>query len=103
MDNVASEEIHYWRKHPNLHGWMEQIYRIKGGDTNSDFNGDRVVLNNDDLNTLEEDLMEGNLPKTGGFFFGESDGTEIDDDLLFVSEAKQAIKEGYTVYYTSWW
>jgi hypothetical protein len=22
-------EIHYWRKHPNLHGWMEQLYRDK--------------------------------------------------------------------------
>jgi hypothetical protein len=20
--------IHYWRKHPNLHGWMEQLYRV---------------------------------------------------------------------------
>ena len=24
-------EIHYWRKHPNLHGWMEELYRAKGG------------------------------------------------------------------------
>ena len=75
----------------------------KGGDTNSDFNGDRVVLNNDDLNTLEEDIKKGNLPKTAGFFFGESDGNESVDDLVFVENAKQAIKEGYTVYYTSWW
>lgn len=19
-------ELHYWRKHPNLHGWMEKLY-----------------------------------------------------------------------------
>jgi hypothetical protein len=19
-------ELHYWRKHPNLHGWMEALY-----------------------------------------------------------------------------
>ena len=25
------EQIHYWRKHPNLHGWMEDLYRAKGG------------------------------------------------------------------------
>lgn len=24
-------ELHYWRKHPNLHGWMENLYRMKGG------------------------------------------------------------------------
>ncbi len=20
-----TSELHYWRKHPNLHGWMEQL------------------------------------------------------------------------------
>jgi hypothetical protein len=25
------EELYYWRKHPNLHGWMEALYRLKGG------------------------------------------------------------------------
>ena len=24
-------ELHYWRKHPNLHGWMEALYYAKGG------------------------------------------------------------------------
>ena len=28
-------EIHYWRKHPNLHGWMEKLYRDKGGSQES--------------------------------------------------------------------
>ncbi|ODR91767.1 hypothetical protein A8M32_08600 [Sinorhizobium alkalisoli] len=23
--------LHYWRKHPNLHGWMERLYREEGG------------------------------------------------------------------------
>lgn len=32
----ADEQIHYWRKHPNLHGWMERLYRTKGGQ--KDFN-----------------------------------------------------------------
>jgi hypothetical protein len=31
-----SQELAYWRKHPNLHGWMEQLYRAKGG-TAEDF------------------------------------------------------------------
>ena len=25
------QQLHYWRKHPNLHGWMEALYRSKGG------------------------------------------------------------------------
>ena len=27
----SREEFFYWRKHPNLHGWMEALYRSKGG------------------------------------------------------------------------
>jgi excinuclease UvrABC ATPase subunit len=26
------EELAYWRKHHDLHGWMERLYRAKGGD-----------------------------------------------------------------------
>ena len=100
--NVETEEVHYWRKHPNLHGWMQSLYESKGGKSDS-FNGDNVVLTNADLDDLEEDIKDGNLPDTAGFFFGNSDGDEVDDDLEFVKKAREAIKEGKTVYYTSWW
>ena len=100
--NVDAEEIHYWRKHPNLHGWMQELYESKGGKSDS-FNGDNVVLTNNDLLDLERDIMDGNLPDTAGFFFGNSDGEEKADDLEFVKKAMQEIKEGKTVYYTSWW
>jgi hypothetical protein len=57
------------------------------------------------LDNLEEDIKDGNLPDTSGFFFGESSNNdeENDYDLEFVSKAREAIKEGKTVYYTSWW
>ena len=29
LDNTP--RIHYWRKHPNLHGWMAGRYYEKGG------------------------------------------------------------------------
>jgi hypothetical protein len=38
-----------------------------------------------------------------GFFFGSSDGGEIDDDLAFIAKARQAIAAGQTVFYDSWW
>ena len=25
----ADQVIHQWRKHPNLHGWVENVYRRK--------------------------------------------------------------------------
>lgn len=95
-------EIHCWRKHPNLHGWMECRYREKG-DTDIDFNCVNVQLTRDDLDRLEVVIEERALPLTVGFFFGESDGSEIDDDLQFIAKAREAIAAGLTVFYSSWW
>ena len=94
-------EVHYWRKHPNMHGWMENLYREKGG-KEPDFNGDNVKLTEDDIDSLETAINEGALPETSGFFFGKSDGSEKDDDLQFISEARAALKT-HDIYYTSWW
>lgn len=103
-DLVEREELHYWRKHPNLHGWMEHLYRQKGGD-GRDFNGDPVVLTKEDLDNLASSIIDEELPDTEGFFFGQSYNNEEErqDDLDFVKKAHRAIEEGYTVYYDSWW
>lgn len=95
-------ELHYWRKHPNLHGWMEELYRRKGGHS-PDFNCDTVELTPADLDDLEAAIRAGALPSTTGFFFGESDGSERADDLAFIAKARAAIAEGLVVYYDSWW
>jgi len=100
--NFNEQEIHYWRKHPNLHGWMETLYYNKGGERES-FNCVPVELTLDDLKALYEDIKTNNLPQTGGFFFGQTDGSETEDDLQFVEKALTAIDEGYTIYYSSWW
>lgn len=94
--------IHYWRKHPNLHGWMERLYREKGG-TDDSFNCANLQLTADDLDRLEAAIRERRLPATDGPFFGESDGSETEDDLQFVAKARDALAAGLTVFYTSWW
>lgn len=95
-------ELHYWRKHPNLHGWMEQLYFDKGGSADC-FNCVCVALDEEDLARLETAIKEGNLPPTSGFFFGSTNGSEADDDLEFVAKARAALKNGQTVFYDSWW
>lgn len=67
-----AENIHYWRKHPNLHGWMERLYRLKDGKEAS-FNVVNLQLTGDDLDQLEQTITGKHLPFTEGFFFGESD------------------------------
>lgn len=104
-DSVNSEtkkEICYWRKHPNLQGWMNNLYEEKGGDEM--FNCIPIQLTLEDLERLEQDVLKGNLPYTEGFFYGTSaDEHYKEKDLLFIQNAKLWIEEGYDVLYDSWW
>ena len=97
-----SMELAYWRKHPNLQGWMEELYHEKGGEES--FNCVDVELTLENLDALEQSLDESALPETVGFFFGEnSDDHYAEQDREFIREARAAIKQGYTVVYNSWW
>ena len=91
-----------WRKHPNLQGWMERLWRSKGGE--GDFNCVSVELNGDDLQRLRIDVDHRDLPSTQGFFFGnDSDEYYKEQDLTFVEEALDLIEAGYKIEYSSWW
>jgi hypothetical protein len=99
----SSRELAYWRKHPNLHGWMEELYRAKGGDVEM-FNGVELELTWEDLEVLERDILLGNLPNTVGFFFGDnSDEYYREQDLRFIREARAEIFTGLRVFYNSSW
>ena len=109
-DGDAHREIAYWRKHPNLHGWMELLWNEKGrpGIDNSFqdvmFNGIEVELTWEDLDRLEEDVTNGRLPSTSGFFFGNnSDDYYRNEDLEFVRKARAEIFTGLKVFYNSSW
>jgi len=97
-------QLFYWRKHHDLHGWVENLYRAKGGDK-PDFNCVSVRLTLADLDNLEKDLKANHLPETVGFFFGNNppDDESLEDDLEFISLARKAIEAGDAVYYDSWW
>ena len=95
-------EIAYWRKHPNLHGWMHRLWESKGN--SGDFNGDELELTWDDLEQLEQDIRDKNLPDTSGFFFGnDADDHYREHDLKFVREAKAEAFLGLRVFYNSSW
>ena len=97
-----SMELACWRKHPNLQGWMEDLYHEKGGE--QEFNCVDLQLTLEDLNALEESLDEEALPETAGFFFGgNADVHYAEADREFIVAAREAIKQGYTVVYSSWW
>jgi len=95
-------EIAYWRKHPNLHGWMHRLWTSRGN--NGEFNGDELELTWNDLEQLEQDIRDKNLPGTSGFFFGnDADDHYREHDLKFVREAKAEAFLGLKVFYNSSW
>ena len=55
-------ELAYWRKHPNLQGWMEELYHKKGGE--GEFNCVDLELALEDLEWLEDALDHEELPET---------------------------------------
>jgi hypothetical protein len=103
-EDAKVEEMFYWRKHHDLHGWMERLYRAKGG-TKESFNCVSVRLTMEDLQQLESDVLANKLPVTEGFFFGTNppDAWSMSQDMEFISKAKVAIAAGDAVYYDSWW
>ena len=103
------QEIAYWRKHPNLHGWMEQLWEKKGypgGNKDDNFNGIELELSWEDLDQLEKDIKGGTVKKLGttGFFFGDpSDEYYKEHDLKFCIDAKAELFLGRQVFYNSSW
>lgn len=103
-------ELAYWRKHPNLQGWMERLWNEKGcpgvekGFNDVMFNGIELELTFDDVVRLEKDIKDNNLPATSGFFYGsDADDYYKNQDLEFVYEAKSRLFLGQKVFYNSSW
>jgi hypothetical protein len=106
----------YWRKHNRLQGWMENLWREQLAELdedasllNGDFNCVPVYLTEEDLDELEKAVTQRTLPETGGFFFGSDSYSEYKEDGLFeadmkfIEEAREFLKKGEEVYYSSWW
>jgi hypothetical protein len=71
----------YWRKHPNLHGYIVNTF-ADGID-----NCKAISLEDTDIERIIEAVTRDNLPHTEGFFFGVTDGTEKDETLHIFTQA----------------
>lgn len=71
----------YWRKHPNLHGYIIQKF-ADGKDECQ-----RIYLTADNIGQILDAVQRNALPYTEGFFFGVSDGTEKPEDIRIFTAA----------------
>ena len=125
-DSTNMEILHQWRKHPNLHGLLQEIYYDEGGVDDPThmipgFNCETMELNEHDIDVIEECMKDNTLPETNGFFFGKSWEPEEDengnpdkeavemnqerreDDKEFIRKARKALSEGYYLFYFPSW
>lgn len=96
------ELIGYWRKNHLLQGCMAALYLYKGGQDMS-FNGNRVVLNNKDLDELESHLRQLDYTQYDVGWTEDGEVNHLESDLAIISIARTEIANGNTVYYDSWW
>ena len=116
-DEGKVHEIHYWRKHPDMHGLMEELWTKKMTEAGTPsepetegwfageivFNCQPIRLTFADLEFIESVVKRDELPETSGFFFGQSDSGRKSEDLDFIRKAREAIGQDMEVYYYSWW
>ena len=74
-------DLGYWRKHPDMHGYI--VKSFAGGVDECQ----EIDLSADHLRKVIAAILADALPKTTGFFFGVSDGTEKAEDLQIFREA----------------
>jgi hypothetical protein len=72
-------ELGYWRKHPNLHGYIVQEF-ADGKDECQE-----IPLGEDELIQIMEAVKANELPHTTGFFFGVSEGTTEESPKISAS------------------
>jgi hypothetical protein len=92
-------ELGYWRKHPDLHGFIVRTF-ADGVDECQE-----IELSADALTCILRAVIDESLPKTSGFFFGESQGAndqETDDQLLKAIDWLSKEKGRKVVYQASW-
>lgn len=80
-------DLGYWRKHSNLHGFIVQTF------ANGVDECQLIDLLADDIRTIIAAVEAGTLPQTSGFFFGESTGSERENDIAIFEDALKWLEE----------
>ena len=65
--DTAEVELAYWRKHPNLHGYIVETF---AGDVDD---CQPITLNEDNIELILRAIKDDELPHTEGCFFGTSE------------------------------
>ena len=93
------QEIMYWRKHPNLQDWMEDLYDLQNGE--GSLNCIELPLSKENIIDLHKEHRT--LANSSGPFWGETTPEKIQQTEEFISKALLLIEDGWQISYYSWW
>lgn len=97
-----SPVIAYFRKHSDLHGWLERQWRKENHDE-GDFNCVYMKITSAILQRLKDYLTRPQKERYYGFFWGESDAAQWEETRKLVPRLEEILNSGDQVYYYSWW
>ena len=97
-------EVAYWRKHPDLHCFIEDIWRKKKPKeaANNSFNCIYFKLSKKDLKAILKATKNRKMVKRTGFFFGYSSDYQYKETIKIFKDALEQVDK-YDFYYYSWW
>jgi hypothetical protein len=100
--NTQDLRLGYWRKHPNLHGYIVETF------ANGEDECQRIELSAENIKKIIAAVKENKLPHTEGFFFGSSEGIEAQETIDIFTKALEweSTKEknvSRRVYYQASW
>lgn len=102
--NDSHQEIKYFRKHSDLHGWLEQEWRKENPDEKDrDFNCIYMKITPAILQRLKDYLTQPDKTRYKGFFWGESEESDWQETRALTEEIEEILNSGDQVYYYSWW
>jgi len=119
-------QIAEWRKHNRLQGWMQSLWESKGcprgggccDNDDDSFNCVPLQLTEEDINSLEDAILDFELPESNGFFWGsdsyfwtdennephaDNDYWYKESDLQFVKDARKALEKKHRIFYSCWY
>lgn len=103
--NGEKEHLHYFRKHSDLHGLLQECWAEKNLDkSGDDFNCVDFEITLDEVKRVI-DFMEDrhNKPHYVGFFWGQSTEEDWMETATLFQEITNLLEEGKKVIYNAWW
>lgn len=100
-----NDEIFYFRKHSDLHGFLTDIWlSINPGKNSEDFNCEELEITKEIVDAIEIECKNLTHKKYSRFFWGSSydaDWERTKEKLIPL--LRNELNEGNKVYYMPWW